>query len=1067
MRKKVDNRVRTLVEANMSHRHRSMFVIVGDNSKEQIVNLHLLLSRVASTSSTPILSSFKTPGSSTTGTCKPSVLWCYNKELGFSSHRKKRAKQVKKKIRHGSYDPNLDDPFELFIGTTPIRYCYYKETASVLGQTFGMCVLQDFEAITPDILCRTIETVSGGGIVCVLLNTMSSLRQLYSLSMESHSRYRRGDDALETMIPRFNERWILSLAHCESCLVVDDELNILPISAHAGKPNGCMSEEKFGSGTAGVDKSLIATSSTAVGCVTKPSLFDSSSASSSNDVSCVMSRLMGCALTEDQARAVQAIAECIEERVSRQTVALTAGRGRGKSAALGLSIAAAVAHSYSNIFVTSPQPENVGTVFEFVQKGLEALGMKEHADFQVTQSEEVPDPTNYNTNTAKYTVRINIFKDHRQCVQYVSPQDAEHQLGQAELLVVDEAAAIPLSLVKSMLGPYLVVLSSTINGYEGTGRSLSLKLFHDIKTQAKAGMQNNISGPTSEGSRVLRTLKELSLEEPIRYGVDDPIEKWLHRLLCLDATVPAPISSKGPLVTPSKCGLYLVDRTALFSYHPASEQFLHRLMSLFVSSHYKNSPNDMLLLADAPAHYVFVLLPPINPETDTLPDIYCAIQVCIEGALSKEAIRRSLGRGLRPSGDLLPWTVSQHFVDEDFGALSGVRVIRIATHTSLQRMGYGSEAMKQLIKYFENSGVSVDEPTGTMVGDLALGAASSKTSKKRHRDNSAKEAESSELSVLQQEVLSYREDLPPLLTATADAPLTHGVDYIGTCFGLTHDLFKFWNRRGLRPVYVRQTKNDITGEHSAIMIRPVSNPTSAVVKSEWLEGFVSDFQARMVNLLATSFHHLRTPLALSLLDPPTTKKGEENVVLDTSLPSTPGLPCLSHETIHQFLTSHDIERLKKYAQQLADESLISDLLPPLCWLFFNHRLRGLTLSYLQCAVLLALGCQRRSPSEIANEFRLPINQAMALFNKAIHKIVKYFQILQEKGADETLKRKSCENGKNRVQSHSGEDDCGADAGLEQPYLSNTSFLEEQNQEAAKVKKMLKKQKAQLLQSIGS
>jgi N-acetyltransferase 10 len=27
-----------------------------------------------------------------------------------------------------------------------------------------------------------------------------------------------------------------------------------------------------------------------------------------------------------------------------------------------------------------------------------------------------------------------------------------------------------------MLGPYVVFLSSTINGYEGTGRSLSLKL---------------------------------------------------------------------------------------------------------------------------------------------------------------------------------------------------------------------------------------------------------------------------------------------------------------------------------------------------------------------------------------------------------------------------------------------------------------------------------------------------------------------------------------------------------------------------------------------------------------
>ena len=31
-------------------------------------------------------------------------------------------------------------------------------------------------------------------------------------------------------------------------------------------------------------------------------------------------------------------------------------------------------------------------------------------------------------------------------------------------------------------------------------------------------------------------LKEIELEEPIRYGVNDPIEKWLNDLLCLDAT---------------------------------------------------------------------------------------------------------------------------------------------------------------------------------------------------------------------------------------------------------------------------------------------------------------------------------------------------------------------------------------------------------------------------------------------------------------------------------------------------------------------------------------------------
>jgi len=47
--------------------------------------------------------------------------------------------------------------------------------------------------------------------------------------------------------------------------------------------------------------------------------------------------------------------------------------------------------------------------------------------------------------------------------QYIHPADAV-KLGQAELVVIDEAAAIPLPLVKSLLGPYLVFMASTING---------------------------------------------------------------------------------------------------------------------------------------------------------------------------------------------------------------------------------------------------------------------------------------------------------------------------------------------------------------------------------------------------------------------------------------------------------------------------------------------------------------------------------------------------------------------------------------------------------------------------
>lgn len=113
-KKKVDNRVRGLLEHCVANNERSFFVILGDRGREQIVNLYFMLSKLS------------------TRKQSQQILWCYKKELGFSSHKKSRARELKKKIARGEYDANVEDPFELFTSATDIRYCYYKDTEQVL-----------------------------------------------------------------------------------------------------------------------------------------------------------------------------------------------------------------------------------------------------------------------------------------------------------------------------------------------------------------------------------------------------------------------------------------------------------------------------------------------------------------------------------------------------------------------------------------------------------------------------------------------------------------------------------------------------------------------------------------------------------------------------------------------------------------------------------------------------------------------------------------------------------------------------------------------------------------------
>ena len=244
--------------------------------------------------------------------------------------------------------------------------------------------------------------------------------------------------------------------------------------------------------------------------------------------------------------------------------------------------------------------------------------------------------------------------------------------------------------MRNLIGPYLVFLASTINGYEGTGRSLSLKLIQQLRESTRPSLSKDTSLPSEDATTSskkpthaapvkVRTLREIKLEVPIRYSAGDRVERWLNGLLCLDATA-APRSTHHGTPHPSQCELFYVSRDTLFSYHPASEVFLQRMMALYVASHYKNQPNDLQLMSDAPAHHLFVLLPPLKDDESHLPEPLVVLQVALEGNISGQAIMDGLSRGLRAGGDMIPWLVAQQFQESKFALMSGARVVRIATH---------------------------------------------------------------------------------------------------------------------------------------------------------------------------------------------------------------------------------------------------------------------------------------------------------------------------------------------------------------------------------------------------
>ncbi|XP_012437416.1 RNA cytidine acetyltransferase 1 [Gossypium raimondii] len=926
MRKKVDERIRTLIENGVKNRHRSMFVIIGDKSRDQIVNLHYMLSKAVVKS-------------------RPTVLWCYKDKLELSSHKKKRAKQIKKLMQRGLLDPEKVDPFSLFVETGGLTYCLYKDSERILGNTFGMCILQDFEALTPNLLARTIETVQGGGLIILLLRSLSSLTSLYTMVMDVHERYRT--ESHSEAAGRFNERFLLSLASCKACVVMDDELNILPISSHIKSITPVpVNEDPEGLSESERDLKNL-----------KQEL--------SEDFP--VGPLIKKCCTLDQGKAVVTFLDAILDKSLRSTVALLAARGRGKSAALGLAVAGAIAAGYSNIYVTAPSPENLKTLFEFVCKGFDAIEYKEHIDYDVVKS--------VNPEFKKATVRINIYKQHRQTIQYIQPHEHE-KLSQVELLVVDEAAAIPLPVVKSLLGPYLVFLSSTVNGYEGTGRSLSLKLLQQLEEQSQLskGVEGSLSG---------RVFKKIELSESIRYASADPIECWLNALLCLDVT--NSVASISRLPPPSECDLYYVDRDTLFSYHKDSELFLQRMMALYVSSHYKNSPNDLQLMADAPAHHLFVLLGPVDESKNQLPDILCVIQVSLEGQISRKSAIKSLSVGYQPHGDQIPWKFCEQFRDPDFPSLSGARIVRIATHPSAMRLGYGSAAIELLTRYYEGqlrsfSELDVEDAEETPQGSqLRLSEAAEKVS-------------------LLEENIKPKTDLPPLLVHLRERR-PEKLHYLGVSFGLTLDLFRFWKKHKFAPFYICQIPNNVTGEHTCMVLKPLNNDDFEVSGcDEWgfFSPFYQEFKLRFSRNLSRDFRDMEYKLAMSVLDPK----------MDfTDIEPAPSKSDELSKLINTLLSPYDMGRLKDYSNNLIDYLSITDLLSILAHLYFQGKI-PVTLTYVQASILLCMGLQNRDVSYVEEQLKktLERQQILSYFKKVMIKLYKYLYGVASKEIESALPR---------------------------------------------------------------
>jgi tRNA(Met) cytidine acetyltransferase len=361
------------------------------------------------------------------------------------------------------------------------------------------------------------------------------------------------------------------------------------------------------------------------------------------------------ALTQDQVEFLKLVEELFAMPFKAKKIALvvTADRGRGKSCALGIALIGLAIH-YSKfrnkvrILLTAPEPGNVASLFSLAIKAAEALGIK----LKVFRKEG-------------YVVEV---KTDKFSIEYWRPLDIPRING--DIVAVDEASGIHVPQLHRIFESHdKVIFTATIHGYEGAGRGFSIRFLGELRNRSDV------------------FLREYHMETPIRYGEGDPIESWLYRALLLNAE-PAELDENDiKAIREGYLQYEEVSPEELFT--DKKEKDLRELFGIYVLAHYRNQPDDLGLLADAPHHLVR------SAKTST-GKIVGALQIAVEGGLDDNTIY-SLLRGNKVPGNIIPDRILKHLRLWDAGKTVGYRIVRIATHPKVQSMGIGSFLLKQLI----------------------------------------------------------------------------------------------------------------------------------------------------------------------------------------------------------------------------------------------------------------------------------------------------------------------------------------------------------------------------------
>lgn len=336
--------------------------------------------------------------------------------------------------------------------------------------------------------------------------------------------------------------------------------------------------------------------------------------------------------TTEQQQAMAAILKTARGHRHRPLV-LISDRGRGKSSVLGMAAAALFDDGIEDIVLTAPRRTAALQVFEHFHR---------------------------------------LSGSHRN-LNYLGPDQLLQQRSNAALIMVDEAAAIPVPILQRIVQRYpRVVFATTVHGYEGTGRGFALRFADFLRRHFPNGRQ-------------------LELRTPVRWSDADPLERFLGEALLLDAA--------GPPVDPDSTEPIEIevwrDRRALLE----QRQWLAGIFALLVDAHYQTRPRDLRYLLDDPG---ICLLVARQGET--------VAGVCLmmnEEAVPGELVAPIIDGRRRAHGRVLAQILLAHLGLKQAAASRYSRILRIAVPEPLRRRGLATRLLERAAQLAREQGSQI------------------------------------------------------------------------------------------------------------------------------------------------------------------------------------------------------------------------------------------------------------------------------------------------------------------------------------------------------------------------